>query len=230
MNEQPSPPSAQPPRPARRSPRSVRGPGRPPGRRAGDTTTRDRILDAARHQFARGSYASTTVRAIAAEAEVNPALVLHYFHSKRELFAATLRLPLHLREQFAALIRHDPADLGARLVRVFLELWQDPVSRRPLAAMIRSVVSDEDAADALGQFLSVQMVGPLVAASHHDQPELRVSLVVSHLVGLVLGRHILGVVPLARAELDHLVACVAPVVQHYLTGPLPAPATPGRRP
>ncbi|MCQ4212484.1 TetR/AcrR family transcriptional regulator [Streptomyces longispororuber] len=221
MNESPSSPRPQP---------AARRRGRPAGRRAGDTVTRDRILDAARLHFAQGTYATTTVRAIAAEADVNPALVLHYFGSKRDLFAATLRLPFDLREQVAALIRDDPDDLGEQLVRAFLRVWQDPISRHPLAAMIRSVVSDQDAADALGQFFSVQMVGPLVAASGRDQPHLRVSLVVSHLIGLVMGRYILGVAPLAKADLDHLVACMAPVVQHYLTGPLPHPAhQPARR-
>ncbi|MET7988858.1 TetR family transcriptional regulator [Streptomyces sp. NPDC005281] len=202
-------------------PAAPRRRGRPPGSRAGDTATRDRILESARRLFASGTYASTTVRAVAAEADVNPALVLHYFGSKRDLFAATLRLPLHLRDQVSGLIRHDPADLGERLVRLFLHLWRDPVTRRPLAAMVRSVFSDQDAADAFGSFLSDEIVGPLVAASGRDQPDLRITLVVSHLVGLVIGRHILGVAPLARVDLDHLVACVAPVVQHYLTGPLP---------
>lgn len=205
------------------APRPPRRAGRPPGRRTGDTATRDRILETARRLFASGTYASTTVRAIAAEADVNPALVLHYFHSKRDLFAATLRLPLHLRDRVSELIRHDQADLGEQLVRLFLHIWQDPVTRRPLVTMIRSVFSDQDAADALGGFLTAEMVGPLVAASGRDQPDLRITLVVSHLVGLVMGRHILGVAPLARADPDHLVACVAPVVQHYLTGALPVP-------
>lgn len=204
------------------APRARRGPGRPPGSRTGSTASRDRILAAARRQFAAGSYATTTIRAIAAEAEVNPALVIHFFGSKRNLFAATLRLPLQLRDQVAALVRSDPDDLGERLVRLYLELWQDPAVRTPLMVMVRSVFSDEDAADALGQFLTEHLIGPVVAASGRDQPALRISLVVSHLVGLALGRHLLGVLPLAAADTEHLIACIAPVVQHYLTGDLPA--------
>ncbi|PTM86287.1 TetR/AcrR family transcriptional regulator [Streptomyces sp. VMFN-G11Ma] len=69
-------------------------------------------------------------------------------------------------------------------------------------------------------------LGPLVAASRRDRPDLRVSLAASHLAGLVIGGHILGVAPLARAEIEQLVACVVPVIQHYLTGRLPVvPAT-----
>ncbi|MFG2430837.1 TetR family transcriptional regulator [Streptomyces sp. NPDC048590] len=201
-----------------------RRPGRPAGSRTGQSPARDRILDAARRQFAQGTYATTTVRAIAAEAGVNAALVNHHFGSKRNLFAATLRLPLHMREQIAALVRADAADMGQHLVRLFLGLWEAPVSGTPLAAMIRSVFSDSDASDALGDFFTAEMIGPVVAACGHDQPFLRISLVASHLLGLASARHILGVAPLVRADTEHLVACIGPVVQHYLTGPLPTPA------
>ncbi|MFH8256009.1 TetR/AcrR family transcriptional regulator [Streptomyces roseolus] len=205
------------------APDAPRRPGRPPGRRSGDSTTRDRILEAARRNFAAGTYATTTIRAIAADADVNPALVLHYFHSKRDLFAATLRLPLHLREDLATLLRLDPDDIGERMVQLYLGFWQNPATRTPLTAMMRSVVTDSDAAEALGSFLSAQLVGPVVAACNRDQPEMRVSLVVSHLIGIALGRHIVGIRPLANADARHLVACAGPVIQHYLTGTLPAP-------
>lgn len=201
--------------------RSTRGPGRPAGRRTGDTVSRDRILEAARRLFAERTYAAATVRDIAAAADVNPALVIHFFGSKRDLFVATLQLPLHLGEQVAELLRADPDDLGARMVRLYLGLWQDPVTRAPLTAMVRSVFSDHDAADALGRFLSAEMIGPVVAASGRDQPALRITLVVSHLVGLVIGRFVLGIAPLAQADVEHLIACVAPTIQHYLTGDLP---------
>ncbi|MFD7919069.1 TetR family transcriptional regulator [Streptomyces sp. NPDC059740] len=212
MNEHPPEPPAQ---------LSGRARGRPAGRRAGDRTTHNRILEAARQRFAQGTYAATTIRAIAADADVNPALVLHYFGSKRDLFAATLRLPLHVRDRITTLVRTDPASAGEHVARLFLQTWQDPTTRAPLAAMVRSVFSDQDAADALSRFLSTHMIGPLVAASGRDRPELRISLIVGHLIGLAIGRHIVAVSPLADVETEHLIACVAPVVQHYLTGELP---------
>lgn len=198
-------------------------PGRPAGSRTGQSPARDRILEAARRQFSEGTYAATTVRAIAAEAGVNPALVNHHFGGKRYLFAAALRLPPHLREQVAALVRTDAGDMGENLVRLFLELWQAPASGAPLAAMIRSVFSDSEASNALGSFFAAEMIGPVVAACGHDQPHLRISLAASHLLGLAGARHVLGTTPLAGADTEHLVACVGPVVQHYLTGHLPSP-------
>jgi len=203
---------------------SPRRPGRPHGSRTGQSPARDRILEAARRLFSQGTYASTTLRAIAAEAGVNVALVHHHFGSKHRLFAAALRLPLHVRDQIADLVRSDPADLGPRLVRLYPGLWKDPAFRAPVTAMLRSVFTDPEAAAALGTFLATEMVGPVVAASGRDQPELRISLVMTQLVGLAGGRHILAAPALVGADTEHLVACVGPAVQHYLTGRLPAPA------
>lgn len=207
------------------APELRRRPGRPVGSRTGHSPARDAILDAARRHFARGTYAATTVRAIAADAGVNPALVIHHFGSKRDLFATTLQLPVPTYAKIAEVVRRDPADIGEQLVRLYLDLWHHPASRAQLAAMVRSVLSDTEAAEALGQFLSDELVGPVVATLGRDQSHLRISLVASQLVGLGIGRYILGIAPLARAADEHLVACTAPVIQHYLTGPLPkAPA------
>ncbi|WP_433887503.1 TetR family transcriptional regulator [Streptomyces sp. CA-111067] len=209
-------------------PRPGRGPGRPAGARAGDTATRDRILDVARELFAQGTYGSTTVRAVALAADVNPALVIHYFGSKHELFAAALQLPLQMRDQITQILQGDPRGLAERLVRFYLGLWRLPASRAPIAAMFRSVFSDQEAADALGRFLTTRILGPIMDDLGHDRPDLRMSLAATQLVGLAIGRHILSVAPLAEADTDFLVACVSPVIQHYLTGPLPA-TRPGNR-
>ncbi|MDT7846743.1 TetR/AcrR family transcriptional regulator [Streptomyces justiciae] len=98
--------------------------------------SRDRVLQAARTRFAERSFATTTVRAIAAAAGVNPALVLRLFGSKRELFLATLHLPTRLRDDMAELVGSDPDDLGERLVRRYLALWQDPVTGPSVTAMV----------------------------------------------------------------------------------------------
>lgn len=203
-----------------------RGPGRPAGSRSGDTRTRGRILEAARELFASRTYAATTIRAVAAAADVNPALVHHFFGTKRDLFAATVQLPEQLTGQLPVLIADDAdgtADAGRRIVHLYLTMWQQPETGRVLAAMVRSGMSDPEAADILKQALTETILGPLVAASGRDQPGLRITLAATHLVGLAMGRHILALQPLTDADIEHLTACVAPAIQHYLTGPLPAP-------
>jgi AcrR family transcriptional regulator len=205
---------------------SRRGPGRPAGSRSGDTATRARILEAARELFATRTYGATTIRAVAAAADVNPALVHHFFGTKRDLFAATVQLPEELTAQLPELVSGaaDSADdVGRRIVRLYLTMWQEPATGHPLAAMVRTGMSDPEAADILKQVLTRTILGPLVAASGRDQPGLRITLAATHLVGLAMGRHILALPPLTEAGIEHLTACVAPAIQHYLTGPLPPP-------
>ncbi|MCL2731343.1 MAG: TetR family transcriptional regulator [Actinomycetia bacterium] len=200
-----------------------RGRGRPPGSRSGDTATRARILEAARELFATRTYGATTIRAVAAAADVNPALVHHFFGTKRDLFAATVQLPEHMTAQLPELVAGDMDDIGQRIVHLYLTMWQEPATARPLAAMVRTGMSDPEAADILKQVLTSTILGPLAAASGRDQAGLRITLAATHLVGLAMGRHILALAPLAEADIEHLTRCVAPAIQHYLTGPLPPP-------
>ena len=72
------------------------------GRRAGDSGTREAILDAARAQFAEYGYDGATIRGIAAVAAVDPALVHHFYGSKERLFAAAMQLPVVPSEFIAA--------------------------------------------------------------------------------------------------------------------------------
>ncbi|MEE4490832.1 TetR/AcrR family transcriptional regulator [Streptomyces sp. BE230] len=197
--------------------------GRPAGSRSGETETRVRILEAARELFASRTYGATTIRAVAAAADVNPALVHHFFGTKRDLFAATVQLPEPLVGQLPGLVAGDMEDIGRYIVRLYLTMWQDPSTARPLAAMVRTGMSDPEAADILKQVLTSTILGPLAAASGRDQPGLRITLAATHLVGLAMGRHILTLQPLTEADVDHLAACVGPAIQHYLTGPLPPP-------
>ena len=76
------------------------GPGR--GRRAGDSGTRETILAAARRRFAAHGYDAATIRSIAADAAVDPALVHHFFGSKEQLFVAAMRLPFAPGEMITA--------------------------------------------------------------------------------------------------------------------------------
>src|SRR5215469_9883139 len=71
-----------------------RGSGPRTGRRAGDSGTRAAILDSARQQFAAYGYDGATIRAIAAGAGVDPALVHHFYGTKEGLFASAMELPI----------------------------------------------------------------------------------------------------------------------------------------
>ena len=190
------------------------------GRRPGPNRSREQILAAARKHFASAGYDGATVRGIAATAKVDPALVLHYFGSKEGVFRAAIEFPLDPAEVVARLLEPGLEGLGERMVRFFLETWESPRGR-PLLAILRSVVNHEDAAGLMRGFLSRELLGHLAAALRTDRPDLRASLAFSHLIGLALARYIVKVEPLASADADTLAAWAGPVIQKYLTGPLP---------
>lgn len=185
------------------------------GRRPGPTQTRDAILTAARTHFAANGYVGTTVRAVAAEAGVNPALIHHYFHTKDQLFLAALALPIDPAATIIELLASGPrSELPERLVRFYVTAWRDPTTGQALQAVLRRAVSDEPSAALLRNLLETVLL-PRVSVAL-GVPKLQVATAMSQLVGLVLGATILRVEPLASASEDELVALVAPAIGPYL--------------
>jgi AcrR family transcriptional regulator len=190
------------------------------GRRPGSPDTRAAILAAARQRFAQQGYAATSVRGIATAAGVDSALVHHYFGTKEDLFVASLELRIDPREIVPVVTAGGRDGAGERLVRLLLSVWDDEESRLPLMALVRSVFEPEGKAlvpEAFGRLI----LRPVGEALELDDPERRMTLVASQLVGMVVLRYVARIEPLASAPAETLVATYAPVVQGYLTGPLP---------
>lgn len=190
------------------------------GRRPGAPDTRAEVLAAARTSFAEKGFRGTTIRAVAASAGVDPALVHHYFGTKDDLFLAALEMPVDPREVLAPVVALGPDGAGERLLRTFLSVWDDPDIQVRLLAVVRSVLS-EDGATLLKEGFIPVVVGPVLAQLVADRPELRVPLVASQIVGLVVTRYLIALPPMATMPADDVVARIGPVIQHYLTGDLP---------
>ena len=191
------------------------------GRRPGGPDTRGQILAAARESFAHKGFAGTTIRAVAAEAGVDPALVHHYFGAKDDLFLAALEIPVDPRALVPAVFDEGVAGAGERLLRLLLSVWDDPATRLPLIALVRNGLSQEAPQTLLQQGILRMVLAPLRAALPADEADRRVQLVASQMVGLVMTRYLLALEPLASMPVDDVVAWVAPTLQRYLDGPLP---------
>ena len=190
------------------------------GRRPGSPDTRAAILEAARALFASGGLSGTSIRAVAAKAGVDPALVHHYFGSKDDLFVAALALPIDPREVLARVAAGGPDAAAERLLRTFLSVWDDPELQLPMIALARSLTDPSGKELMRDGFLQV-VIGPIGAALAIDEPERRMPVVASQVLGLIVMRYLLEVEPLASMPADELVATYAPTIQRYLTGPLP---------
>ncbi|MEX2587390.1 MAG: TetR family transcriptional regulator [Actinomycetota bacterium] len=189
------------------------------GRRAGWGGTKEAILKAAREVFHYQGYAGATMRAIAAGAGVDPALIHHYFDNKRSLFVAAMHLPVDPDRIVQVLTGGDRARLGETLVGLFFSAWESP-GADPFIAVLRSAMTHEDAAAMLRDMVSEEVIGPVAAALEVDHAQLRTSLVGAHMAGLAMMRYIIQLEPLASADPDLLVEAVGPAVQRYLTEPL----------
>ncbi|MGC4764178.1 TetR family transcriptional regulator [Micromonospora sp. DT46] len=191
------------------------------GRRPGNPDTRQAILDAARAAFAERGFDGASIRAVAAAAQVDPALVHHYFGSKDRLFLAAMHAPVDPAELLPRVLAGDRAGLGERLVRTFLGVWDSPAGTAGVA-LLRSAVSNEWTARLLREFLVTQVLRRILDQLDVDPAELplRGSLVASQLIGLVMMRHVVRLEPVASAAPETLVAAVGPTVQRYLTGDL----------
>jgi len=207
---------------------SAASPGRTgrTGRRPGNPDTRQAILDAARSEFAARGFAGTTVRAIAATAGVDPALLHHYFGTKQQLFLATIEIPVDPSMVVDAVADGPREGLGLRLASTVLGVWESPAGPALIAAL-RSALVDPAVARMVREFLFSQVIGRVLRQVDcpPEQVSIRGALLVSQLAGVLVGRHILALEPLASAPLEALVPNVAATLQRYLTGPLPPPAS-----
>ncbi len=195
--------------------------GRGRGRRPGGPDTRGQILAAARESFADKGFGSTTIRGVAADAGVDPALVHHYFGSKDDLFLAALEIPVDPRVLVPTVFDEGVDGAGERLVRLLLSVWDDPATRLPLIALLRSSLVQGTPETLLQQGILRMVLQPMRDALPAEEADRRVQLVISQMVGLVVTRYLLALEPLASMPAEQVVAWVAPTLQRYLDGPLP---------
>ncbi|MDD7939996.1 TetR family transcriptional regulator [Actinomycetospora lutea] len=191
------------------------------GRRPGDSGTRDAILDAARRRFAHEGFRAATVRAIAGDAGVDPALVMHYFGTKQVLFVAAMEFPLDPAQVVPHLVGSGIDGLGERLVRLMLGVLDELGDTNPMLGLVRSAMGHPDAARMLREFLGEAILDPIAAAVSEqtgaDRPRLRADLCASQIVGIIVARQILVLPELAAADRETLVVAYGGTIQRYLT-------------
>lgn len=177
-----------------------------------------RILAEARASFAEHGYAGTTVRAVARAADVDPALVYHYYGSKESLLDAATTLPPSFLDQIVTAWQTSPAELSEQLVRQMLKNWQNPEYEPVLRAVVQIAGNEPAIRDKLSHIIERSMMGPSAQALEEGERALRSSLIASQLMGLAFMRFIWKTEPLATMDDDDVVAAIAPTIQRYLDG------------
>jgi AcrR family transcriptional regulator len=193
------------------------GPARRIGRRPGDSGTRELIAAAARRQFGERGYDRATMRSIASEAGVDPGLVIHFFGTKWHLFLEVVTVPVDPERLIASIIGAPAEERGARLARAVVTLLRDAAYGSAFTAMLRAAVSEPLVANVLRERLTENVFLPVAVGLGIDRARLRAELAVTQTMGLVLGRHVLGMEALVAASDDDLVSLVGPALQWYLS-------------
>jgi AcrR family transcriptional regulator len=194
---------------------------RRPGRPAGSSNTRDRILGSARELFARNGISNTSIRAVAAAAGVDSALVHHYFGTKEQLFAAAVHIPIDPMEVIGPLRDVPVEELGYRLASMLLPLWDSEIGAGFIATL-RSILAGSE----VNLFRTfIQDLIAVEVGTRVDNPPgsgiIRIQFVASQLVGVIMARYILELEPFRSLPVQQIADTIAPNLQRYLTGDLP---------
>jgi AcrR family transcriptional regulator len=200
-----------------------RGRGRP----TGPSTTREDILRVARRRFLADGYQHVTLRSIAAEAGVDVALVSHYFGSKSGLFGATMQLAANPAARLDEAMHGDIATLPVRVLRMLITTWDDPVIGGGLRAMAEVATREPEVSRGLREMVEREIVTRFAERIGGADATARAAVAASHAMGIIFGRYVLRVEPLASMPADELVARAAPSLQVAMIGkrrhPLRAP-------
>jgi AcrR family transcriptional regulator len=179
-----------------------------------------RILEAARNQFAEHGWAGTTIRAVARAADVDPALVYHYFGSKEGLLDAATTPPQKWLDAIAEAYTAPEADIGGQLLRLMLESWSDEEIGPTLQAIVLTAAHEPKTREKLRTIVERGMIGQSTLATDEHERRRRSGLIASQLLGLALVRYVWKIGPVASMTDDELLAAMAPNLQRYVDGDL----------
>jgi AcrR family transcriptional regulator len=177
--------------------------------------TKAAIRQAARTRFAAQGYERTTIRAVAADAGIDPSMVMRYFGSKEGLFEAALAIDLRLPDLSAV----PPQELAAALVRHFVDRWEGDPADDALLVLLRSAVTNEQAAERMRAVFATQVQPALAAALGPERAAARAGLVSAQLLGLGLTRYLLRLPAVTALSREELVAALAPALSATVTAP-----------
>ena len=185
------------------------------GRRQGESKAKEDIILAALNLFALSGYEKATIRSIAKEAKVDPALINHYFKSKQELFIESM-LPLFDGPKLLQKALDGPDDeIGLRLSRLFIFLISNERTKSLIIGIIRSSTTDEQAAKMMNIFITENVASIVKQKIKGNDASVISNLIGSQFVGIVLAREIIKVEPLASLSEDDLMKYLAPKLQIY---------------
>lgn len=177
--------------------------------------TRSRIIEAARERFRKEGFERTTIRKVAFDAKIDPAMVMRYFTSKRGLFDAAMTVELRIPD----LGRHPREKLGEALVTHFLNRWEEP-DADSLQLLLRSSASNEEAAERVRVMFREQIVRMVARLRGTEERSQDIAaLIATQMVGLAFARYVVKLPPIVAMPRETIIRVIGGTVQRYLDDP-----------
>jgi AcrR family transcriptional regulator len=170
---------------------------KPRGRRPGNADTRERIRVAARARFLATGYPGTTLRAVAATADVDVALISYYFRTKQGLFEAAMALPVSPATVLDGVLSGEPERMAQHVVAAVIATWDDPGLGVPLKALVTAALQDATVLRALREYVQREVVARLAERIGGSDATARASSIVTTVAGVIFTRYLLGLEPMA---------------------------------
>jgi AcrR family transcriptional regulator len=190
----------------------------PPGPRDERGVLAARIVAAARDQFAENGWAGTTIRAIARSADVDPALVYHYFGSKEGLLDAATNPPQKWLESIAEVWTTPIEQLGKALITLLLVSWADNDIGPTLRAILQTAAHEPSTREKLRRVVEGSLMGVSKLGSDEQDRLVRSGLIGSQMMGFALMRFVWKIEPVASMSNNEAIAAIAPNLQRYVDG------------
>jgi AcrR family transcriptional regulator len=173
------------------------------------------ILDAARALFAEAGFERATIRAVAAAAGVDPALVMQYFGSKEGLFAAAATWSSEHETVLSA-----PKDqVPAAALRDMIEKFEGQGDREAAVALMRNCLTHPEAARIMRDEVMCDRAAGVARTIGGDDAELRAGLLGACMIGLGMARYLLEIPAVAGASREDVVRLMEPVLQALVDPP-----------
>lgn len=179
-----------------------------------------RILAAARNAFATTGWSGTTIRGVARDADVDHALVYHYFGSKEGLLDACTNPPAVWLEGVARTWEAPRDELGATLLRYMMDSWADEEIGPVLRAVLQTAAHEESTRAKLRMIVERSLMGVSGLGTDDEDRRLRSGMIATQIMGFAMMRYIWAVEPMASMTPDEAVAAIAPNLQRYIEGDL----------
>ncbi len=190
---------------------------KPIGRRPGDPEeTKRAILAAARHHFGAVGFERATIRNIAQTAEVDPALVIHHFTNKQQLFVRAHDLPIDPTDIVSRIAAVPVGKRGRAFAQMYLDIFVQPGS--PALSMLRAAATNDDAARMMREFINSTLISNASKLVPGSNPELRMALIGSQMVGVLFTRELLQIEQLVTVDTEALASLISPAIQNYFSG------------